>query len=205
MNYLKPIKKQEGPVKRIKRKMPKIVIFASGSGSNANKIIQHFKNSDVQISLIATNNPQAGVLKIADTHNIPTFTITKDNFTDTTLQKLTQINPDLIVLAGFLWKIPTEIINIFQNKIINIHPSLLPKFGGKGMFGHFVHESVFSSKQKQSGITIHYVNENYDEGQIINQFIVDISECKNPLEIELAVRELEIQHFSTTIEKLLKK
>ena len=197
------IKKQEEQVKNIKRKMPKIVILASGAGSNANKIIQHFSNKNVEISLIATNNENAGVIDIANNNKIPTYLISKDNFELDFLDSLKSINPDLIILAGFLWRVPKKIINSFNNKIINIHPSLLPKFGGKGMYGHFVHEAVFNSKEKESGITIHYVNENYDEGQIIKQFKVDIIETDTPSDIESKVRSLEIEYFAKTIEEIL--
>jgi len=197
------IKRQEGLVKNIKRKMSKIVILASGAGSNANKIIEHFNGKDVEISLIATNNKNAGVIDIANNNKIPTYLIKRDNFESEFLDNLKNINPDLIILAGFLWKIPQIIINSFKNKIINIHPSLLPKFGGKGMYGHFVHEAVFNSKEKESGITIHYVNENYDEGQIIRQFKVDLTENDTPLDIESKVRNLEIEYFAKTIEEIL--
>jgi len=197
------IKRQEGLVKNIKRKMSKIVILASGAGSNANKIIEHFSNKNVQICLIATNNKNAGVIDIANNNKIPTYLIKRDNFESEFLDNLKNINPDLIILAGFLWKIPQIIINSFKNKIINIHPSLLPKFGGKGMYGHFVHEAVFNSKEKESGITIHYVNENYDEGQIIRQFKVDLTENDTPLDIESKVRNLEIEYFAKTIEEIL--
>ena len=183
--------------------MSKIVILASGAGSNANKIIEHFNGKDVEISLIATNNKNAGVIDIANNNKIPTYLIKRDNFESEFLDNLKNINPDLIILAGFLWKIPQIIINSFKNKIINIHPSLLPKFGGKGMYGHFVHEAVFNSKEKESGITIHYVNENYDEGQIIRQFKVDLTENDTPLDIESKVRNLEIEYFAKTIEEIL--
>ena len=183
--------------------MSKIVILASGAGSNANKIIEHFSNKNVQICLIATNNKNAGVIDIANNNKIPTYLIKRDNFESEFLDNLKNINPDLIILAGFLWKIPQIIINSFKNKIINIHPSLLPKFGGKGMYGHFVHEAVFNSKEKESGITIHYVNENYDEGQIIRQFKVDLTENDTPLDIESKVRNLEIEYFAKTIEEIL--
>lgn len=183
--------------------MSKIVILASGAGSNANKIIEYFSNKNVQICLIATNNKNAGVINIANNNKIPIYLINRDNFESDFLDNLKNINPDLIILAGFLWKIPQTIINSFNNKIVNIHPSLLPKFGGKGMYGHFVHEAVFNSKEKESGITIHYVNENYDEGQIIRQFKVDLIESDTPLDIESKVRNLEIEYFAKTIEEIL--
>jgi phosphoribosylglycinamide formyltransferase-1 len=183
--------------------MSKIVILASGTGSNANKIIQHFRNTPVEISLIASNNKNAGVLNIASDNNIDTYIINRSNFETDFINTLEEINPDLIILAGFLWKIPQSMVNTFSNKIINIHPSLLPKFGGKGMYGHFVHEAVFNSKEKESGITIHYVNENYDEGQIIKQFKVDILETDTPNDIESKVRRLEIENFAKTIEEIL--
>jgi len=182
--------------------MSKLVILASGAGSNALNIINHFKNTDVKVCLIATNKKTAGVLNIAEQNNIPQFIITKDNFEVEFLTNLEIINPDLVILAGFLWKIPQTITKIY--KIVNIHPALLPKFGGAGMWGHHVHEAVFNSKEKESGITIHWVNENYDQGEIIKQYAVSIDPQDTPKDIESKVRKLEAQYFPPTIQKILK-
>jgi phosphoribosylglycinamide formyltransferase-1 len=181
--------------------MSKIVILASGAGSNANEIIKNFKN---RVCLVATNNSSAGVIHIAKTNNIPVYLIAKENFENDFYNTLHTINPDLVVLAGFLWKIPSKLIQLLPNKIINIHPSLLPKFGGHGMYGHKVHESVFASRETETGITIHYVNENYDEGQIIKQYKTNILPEDKPYDIESKVRKLEIKYYSKVIQDILK-
>nr|MCU0323307.1 phosphoribosylglycinamide formyltransferase [Chitinophagaceae bacterium] len=152
--------------------MKNIAIFASGAGTNAAKIIEHFaKSASVKITLIVCNKPDAGVLTIAANHKIPSLLIEKENFFrgDAYLPQLKAGAIDFIVLAGFLWKVPEQLIAAFPNKIINIHPALLPKYGGKGMYGHFVHEAVIAHQEKESGITIHYVNEHFDEGKHIFQ------------------------------------
>jgi phosphoribosylglycinamide formyltransferase 1 len=184
----------------------RIAILASGAGSNALNIISHFQGSDkAEVALIASNKPQAGVLKIAMDHHIPTFILTKENFreTDVFIEELLRRKINMIVLAGFLQKIPSSLINTFEGKIINIHPALLPDFGGKGMYGHFVHEAVHASGAAKSGITIHQVNEHYDEGQIIFQASVDIDGSDTPESIEKKVRALEIQYFPSVIESLI--
>lgn len=185
--------------------MKKIVIFASGSGSNAEKIILHFKNSNnANVVGIFSNNLRAKVLEKAQSHNVPCFTFLKEELnSDKVLNLVNSLKPDLIVLAGFLLKFPENIIHAYPNKIINIHPALLPKYGGKGMYGKFVHEAVLKNKEAETGITIHFVNEHYDEGAIIAQYQVNISDCNSAEEIAVRVQKLEHEHFSEVISKLL--
>ena len=146
--------------------MKKIVLFASGNGSNAENIIKHFKNSSQgTVVAVFVNNPHAKVIERAQNQNVNTLVFTKEQLSSGfVLEKLNEIQPDLIVLAGFLWMFPSNIINEYPNKVINIHPALLPKYGGKGMYGKFVHQAVLENNEKETGITIHFVNENYDEG-----------------------------------------
>ena len=152
--------------------MLNIAIFASGGGSNAEAIIQHLKDhSNLSVKLIVSNRKDAGVLSRANQHGIDTFVFNRQEFRENKniTTKLASSKIDLIVLAGFLWLIPKYLIEAFPNKVINIHPALLPKYGGKGMYGHHVHQAVFDNKEKESGLTIHYVNQHYDEGNIILQ------------------------------------
>ena len=184
----------------------KIILFASGSGSNFKKICEYFKNDNtVSIELLISNNPKAKALQIAQSFNIKTLVIDKQSFydSDKTLMSVLKINPSLIVLAGFLWKIPSVFIAKFTNKIINIHPALLPKFGGKGMYGMHVHNAVIINKEIESGITIHYVNENYDEGSIIFQKKIKILKSDDSLEISKRILKLEHEFFPIIIQKVL--
>ncbi|CAL1521316.1 phosphoribosylglycinamide formyltransferase [Chitinophaga sp. MM2321] len=186
--------------------MKNIVLFASGAGSNAQKIIDHFRNSDKgRVSLIVCNRPGAGVLAIAEREGIPSILIEKDKFlhTDTYIQILKEYQTDLVVLAGFLWKIPVNLVQAFPNRIINIHPALLPKFGGKGMYGHFVHEAVIAAGETESGITIHFVNEKYDDGETILQERCIITKEDTPETVARKVQALEHQWFPVTVERLL--
>ncbi|NNT71214.1 phosphoribosylglycinamide formyltransferase [Flavobacterium sp. IMCC34852] len=185
--------------------MKKIVLFASGNGSNVENIIWYFKNSNVlSVVGVLTNNLHAKVLEKAQKHNIPTFVFNKSELNEGfVLDKINELQPDLIVLAGFLLKFPDHIISKYPHKIINIHPALLPKYGGKGMYGMHVHQAILENKEKETGITIHYVNEHYDEGEFIFQTSVNIEDCKTPEEIAVKVHELEHQHFPKVIEKLL--
>lgn len=184
----------------------KIVVFASGSGSNAEQIIQHFANQpNIQVAKIYVNKPDAFVIERAKRHQIETKVFDRSYFlshqglnSDLSLE-----NPDLIVLAGFLWKIPEMIVKAYPNKIINIHPSLLPKFGGKGMFGMHVHRAVIATGESESGITIHYVNENYDEGAIIMQAKFSIAPSETPESLAQKIHKLEHQHYPIAIEKIL--
>ena len=183
-----------------------IAILASGAGSNAANIIQHFKNTSVQISLIACNNAQAGVFQIARDNSIDSMLLTKENFktSDQFVQELQRRKIDLVILAGFLWLVPSNLVRAFENRIINIHPALLPKFGGKGMYGHFVHEAVCEAKEKESGITVHLVNEEFDKGEILFQAACNVEDCSAD-EIESKVRALEIAHFPKAIENFISK
>ena len=184
----------------------KIILFASGSGSNFKKICEYFKNDNtVSIELLISNNPKAKALQIAESFNIKTLVIDKQSFYDSgkALINVLKINPSLIVLAGFLWKIPSVFTAKFTNKIINIHPALLPKFGGKGMYGMHVHNAVIINKEIESGITIHYVNENYDEGSIIFQKKIKILKSDDSLEISKRILKLEHEFFPIIIQKVL--
>ena len=182
--------------------MTRIAIFASGSGSNAQNIHNYFKgNSDVSISLILANKADAYVLERAKNMDIPSFVISNKELQNTTivLEKLKQFDIDFIVLAGFLLKVPSNLISAYPNKIVNIHPALLPKFGGKGMYGMHVHQAVVDNKEKETGITIHFVNENYDEGQIIFQDKFDVGENDTADDVASKIHELEYKHFPRVI------
>lgn len=185
--------------------MKKIVLFASGNGSNVENIIRYFKNkNNVFVAGVFTNNRHAKVLERAKNHDIPSFVFDRKELNEgVVLEKINEIHPDLIVLAGFLWKFPEHIIAEYPDKIINIHPALLPKYGGKGMYGMNVHNAVLENNEKETGITIHYVNEHYDEGQYIFQKSVSIEDCKMPEEIAQKVHELEHENFPVVIKKLL--
>ena len=185
--------------------MKKILLFDSGTGSNVENIIQHFKNHhDIIVVGVLTNNPNAKVLDKAKNHNIPTLIFNREQLTEGfVFDKIAEFKPDLIVLAGFLWKMPEEIVKAYPNKIINIHPALLPKYGGKGMYGIKVHQMVLENKEKETGITIHYVNEHYDEGEFIFQQKVAIEDCKTPEDVANKIHELEHKYFPIIIEKIL--
>ena len=185
-----------------------IAIFASGTGTNAANIIQYFSEKQTAVvGLIVSNNPQAGVLKIAESNNIPALTIEKERFFrgDAYVPELKNAGIDFIVLAGFLWKIPSQIISAYRDHIINIHPALLPKFGGKGMYGSFVHEAVLSAKEKESGITIHFVDEFYDNGKTIFQITCPVHEDDTSETLAKRIHELEYAHFPKVIEDLISK
>ena len=186
----------------------RIAIFASGSGSNAQKIMEHFKRSnDAEVVLILTNNPDAYVLQRADNFEIPSHIFDRNEFyqTDKVVNLLKNLSVDLVVLAGFLWLVPQNLLNAFPNKIINIHPSLLPKYGGKGMYGEHVHLAVLADKEQESGITIHFVNSKFDEGEIIHQSKFRIDKEDDLKMMKFKVQQLEHQHFPKVIESLLKK
>jgi len=187
--------------------MKNIAIFASGNGSNAEKIIKHFENrADTRVTLVLSNNKNAFVIKRAKNLGVETVTFSKEQFykTNEILEILNQNNTDLIVLAGFLWLIPGNLLQNFPKRIINIHPALLPKYGGKGMYGEKVHESVIKNGEVESGITIHFVNEFYDEGQIIFQArcLVEPSETIDSLAIK--IHALEHEYFPAVVDNVLK-
>ena len=186
--------------------MKRIVVFASGSGTNAENIINYFKKTDfASVTLLLSNNKEAKVLERVKKHSIPSLVFTKDelNKTDLITKTLHNERPDLIVLAGFLLKFPENILNIFSNKVINIHPALLPKFGGKGMYGMRVHEKVIENSEKETGITIHYVNKNYDEGAIIFQKSFLLSQNDTARSVAEKIHNLEHEYFPKVIQELL--
>ncbi len=185
-----------------------VAIFASGAGSNAQKIIDYFKmKTSVKIALIVCNNPAAGVIEIAKCEGIPYIIINNQQFFngDNYLQLLKEYKISFIVLAGFLWKIPVSIINSFPNKIVNIHPALLPKFGGKGMYGNHVHQAIIDKKETESGITIHYVDEWYDHGKSICQITCPVEIDETAESLAKKIHLLEHQYYPKTIAALLKK
>lgn len=185
--------------------MKKLAIFASGTGTNAKKIIDHFKESQSgEVRIVVCNNPKAGVLNIAAEENIPALLLEKSEFNATGyLKELRSHNIEYIVLAGFLWKLPGVLIKNFEGKIINIHPALLPAYGGKGMYGNAVHEAVLKAGEKQSGITIHYVDEIYDHGDIIFQATCAVRENDTVKSLAQKIHSLEHLYYPAEIEKLL--
>lgn len=187
--------------------MKRIILFASGSGSNAENIIKYFQEKKTaEVVAVFSNNPNAKVLEKASNLQVETYVFTKEDLNSgQVLLKTNQFQPDLIVLAGFLWKFPNDIVAAYPNKIINIHPALLPKYGGKGMYGINVHKAVLENKESHSGISIHFVNENYDEGAMIFQAEVLVENCQTPEEIAVKVQELEQIHFPLIIEKIIKQ
>ncbi|MCK8491438.1 phosphoribosylglycinamide formyltransferase [Spirosoma sp. RP8] len=188
--------------------MKRIALFASGSGSNAEQIATYFAdNADVTISLIVSNNHKAGVIDRARRLHIPVLLFDRKTFyeTDQITEILLNQPIDLIVLAGFMWLMPSKLVQAFPDKIINIHPALLPKFGGKGMYGHFVHEAVVAANETESGITIHYVNERYDEGQIIFQASCPVLPTDTPEDVAKKVQALEHVHYPRVVAEVLAK
>ncbi|MDB9847090.1 phosphoribosylglycinamide formyltransferase [Flavobacteriaceae bacterium] len=189
----------------MKHKNKNIVVFASGSGSNAVKIYEYFSGlNNVNIASLYCNNPNAKVLERFKSFNIDTVLFSKDDLkSNIILNSLKNVNPDLIVLAGFLLKIPKDITNFFKNKIINIHPALLPLYGGKGMYGENIHKAVIKNKDKMSGLTIHYVNDKYDDGTIIFQKTIRIEPGETPLSLSKKILTEEHINYPVEIGKLL--
>ena len=186
----------------------RIAIFASGSGSNAQKLMEHFKGStEAEIVLVLTNNPDAYVIQRADNFEIPVHIFDRNEFyhTEHILDLLNDLGIDLIVLAGFLWLIPANLIKRYPNRIINIHPAILPKFGGKGMYGDHVHHAVIAAAEPEGGITIHYVNEKYDEGEYIFQAKYKIDKTDNLEMIKFKGQQLEHLHYPKIVENMIKK
>jgi formyltetrahydrofolate-dependent phosphoribosylglycinamide formyltransferase len=183
-----------------------IAIFASGAGSNAQKIIDHFRNhSSIKIALIVCNKPGAGVLKIAEKENIPAIIIEKEKFFrgNAYVNELQEKKIDFIILAGFLWKLPSLLIKSYPGRIINIHPALLPLYGGKNMYGHYVHEAVIANNEKETGISIHFVDELYDHGQVIFQTKCPVLENDTPESLALRIHALEHEHYPKVIEEVV--
>lgn len=188
--------------------MKRIAIFASGSGTNAEKIMQFFKDHpEAMVGLVLSNKKDARVLERAARFNVPTRVFNRQELYETNniLDLLKEKNIDLIVLAGFLWLVPDNLIEFFPDRIINIHPALLPKYGGKGMYGARVHEAVIAAGDKESGITIHYVNPRYDEGKIIFQAKCKVEPGDNPDSLASKIHQLEYEYFPKVIENLILK
>ena len=186
----------------------RIAIFASGSGSNAQKIMEYFKkHQDAEIAIVLTNNSEAYVLQRADNFEIPSHIFDKHEFykTDDIVKLLKNLQINLIVLAGFLWLIPENLLKAFPNKIINIHPALLPKYGGKGMYGDKVHQAILDAGEEESGITIHYINEQFDEGESIHQSRFKIEQGDDIEMIKFKGQQLEHLHYPKVVEQLQKK
>lgn len=185
--------------------MTRLAILASGSGTNAEKIMEYFQSSDkAQIALLASNKSDAFVLERAKKYGVPTYTFTRREMeAGKLLEKLQTEKIDWVILAGFLLKIPAELIRAFPNRMINIHPALLPKFGGKGMYGSFVHEAVKAAGESETGITIHLINEHYDEGKIIFQAATPLTSEDTPETIAQKVHSLEHRYFAEVIESVL--
>jgi len=188
--------------------MKRIAIFASGSGSNAENIIKYFRtNKSADVVLILSNNPDAFVLNRASRLNIKSIVFNKQQINNPhwATTNLLNYNIDLIVLAGYLWMFPTYLLKKYQNKVINLHPSLLPKYGGKGMYGTNVHKAVVLHKEVESGITIHYVNEHYDQGAIIFQAKCQILESDTFSDVADKIRKLELHHLPVVVSKIIYK
>jgi phosphoribosylglycinamide formyltransferase 1 len=182
----------------------RLAILASGAGSNAHNILTYFSgSSNIEVVLIASNKPNAGVMSIAQIFGVDTFILTRDNFSEPGVfsERLKEKQVDYIILAGFLWRIPLYLVHEYDRRIINIHPALLPGYGGKGMYGHYVHQAVHEAGERESGITIHYVDDQYDEGDIIFQARVPIDPNDTPQDIERKVRELEMKNYPEVIER----
>lgn len=190
----------------------RLAVFASGAGSNARKLIEYFGTAShprsphgIAVSLVVSNKPEAGVLHIAAEHGIPVLLIEKEPFFrgDAYVPVLKEAGIDYIILAGFLWKVPAALIQAFPQKIVNIHPALLPAYGGKGMYGNFVHEAVIANKESQSGITIHLVDEQYDHGAHLFQAVCPVLPGDTPAALASRIHELEHAHFAPVIEKMI--
>lgn len=200
----------ETPLSNLKKKTntKQLAIFASGTGSNAQRIIEHFRDFEtVKIKLVISNKPTAGVIQIAQQNHIPVLIIEKEKFFrgDGYVGDLIAAEIDFIVLAGFLWKIPETLIKSYRNRIINIHPALLPKYGGKGMYGSKVHEAVIAAGETESGITIHYVDEHYDNGDVIFQAVCPVLKNDTPDTLAERIHKLEHENFARVIEQCLEK
>ncbi len=188
--------------------MRNIAIFASGSGTNAENLVHFFRTSPFgQVSLVLTNRPDAGVIQRAQTLDTECVVFNRRQFYDTNevVDLLVERGIEFIILAGFLWLVPDKLLELYDNKIVNIHPALLPKYGGRGMYGHFVHEAVIANAEKESGITIHYVNSKYDEGDVILQARCKVDIDDTPDSLASKIHTLEYEHFPKAVEALLKK
>ncbi len=187
--------------------MKKIAVFVSGSGSNAENIANYFQQKEVELTLIVSNNPKAYALDRAKKLSIKSIVITRTEFYETNqiVEILQKHEIDLLILAGFLWLVPPRLISAFPNKIINIHPALLPKYGGKGMYGMHVHRAIAENNETETGITIHWVNEKYDDGAIVFQAKCSLTNMDTPEDIAHKIHELEFEHYPKIIEAVLAK
>ncbi|MDF1574956.1 MAG: phosphoribosylglycinamide formyltransferase [Bacteroidales bacterium] len=188
--------------------MKNIAIFASGSGTNAENLIRFFRTSPFgKVQIVLTNRPDAGVVRRAQSLDTEVYVFSRDQFygSDYVLDRLVERSIDFIVLAGFLWLVPGNILKSFENKVVNIHPALLPKYGGKGMYGDHVHQAVIAAGDQESGISIHYVNRDYDEGDIIFQARCKVDSGDTPAGLAAKIHELEYAHFPAVVEGLLKE
>ena len=184
--------------------MKTIVVFASGSGTNAAKIITYFDAIEtVAVKGVYCNNPNAGVIDRAARLGVSTWVFSRSEYQKEVLEELIAVKPDLIVLAGFLWKLPKSYIDAFPNQIINIHPALLPKYGGKGMYGQHVFDAIVSNNEPETGITIHYVNEHYDEGAVIFQAKTTVADTDTATDVAAKTHQLEHAHFAPQLHQLL--
>ena len=191
-----------------KKIMRNIAIFASGSGTNTENLVHFFRTSPFgQVSLVLTNRPDAGVIQRVQSNDIECIVFNRSQFYDTNevVDLLVERGIEFVILAGFLWLVPDNLLELYDNKIVNIHPALLPKYGGKGMYGHFVHEAVIANAEKESGITIHYVNSRYDEGDVILQARCKVEVDDTPDSLASKIHALEYEHFPKAVEALLKK
>ena len=185
--------------------MKSIIVFASGAGSNFSSIMQYAKTTDTfSIALLVVNKEDAPVIQLAKEQAIPVLLLNKETFNSAEwIATLTTYQPSLIVLAGFLWKLPEHIVHAFPNKIINIHPALLPKYGGKGMYGNYVHAAVIKNKEPFSGITVHKVNSNYDEGEVLFQKAIKLDKNESIISLAKRINALEMKYFPEVIARLV--
>ena len=183
-----------------------LAIFASGKGSNAKNIIEYFRNSArVSVGLILCNKPGAGVIDMAKKEGIPVQMIEREGFYTGRYLHEIRAKADLLVIAGFLWKVPDDLIHEYPGRIINIHPALLPKYGGKGMYGQNVHEAVLANRERESGISIHHVDEHYDNGDLIFQATCPVEPGDTPETLAEKIHILEHEHYPVQLEKWVKK
>ncbi len=190
------------------KKKRQLAVFASGAGSNAEKLIEHFANSEVaKVALVVCNKPDAGVITIAINKGVPVLLIEKERFFngDGYASFLQKKGIGFIVLAGFLWKIPHTLIAAYPSRIVNLHPALLPKFGGKGMYGQYVHEAVLAAGESETGITIHFVDEHYDNGDVIFQASCPVLPGDGPRDVAGRIHALEHAHYSRVVEEVIQE
>ncbi|MCO5252873.1 MAG: phosphoribosylglycinamide formyltransferase [Bacteroidia bacterium] len=184
----------------------RIVIFASGSGTNAEQIVKYFKNhNSIEVIALFTNNAHAGVIDRMSNFNIPSYIFNRQEFINSNVveTELIKLKADYIILAGFLWLVPLHLLRLFNDRIINIHPALLPKYGGKGMYGMNVHNAVLANNESQSGITIHLINEEYDKGRILFQANTEITHSETAATLAEKIHALEHEHFAKVIERFI--